>query len=137
MFLEFIRTIFMMKNILIALMFLLPISSFGEALLGTFDLNLGGGVRLGQGSSADKASLPYIGFKVSHSEFKFAGNNRLSILPVGVNFDTDAVFSVSLSPIMVIVPNKLSVAFDYFLPSQHKSNVGNFGIFIGFPFGAN
>jgi hypothetical protein len=125
----------MIKTLLAIIVLTLPISSQADVLMGAFDLNLGGGVRLGRGESSSKISVPYVGVKVSHTEVKFSGNNVLSLFPIGVNYDTDWVFSVSISPIMIVVPNRISLALDYFLPSQHKTNVGSLGLFIGFPFG--
>ena len=126
----------MKSFLIICLLSLSPCISQAETIFGNFGLKLGGGFRLGKGESSSKVAIPYLGIRLSHTELKLAGTNRLSILPLGVSYDSDLVFSVSISPIMIIVPDKLSIALDYFLPSKHTSNVGNIGIFFGFPFGS-
>lgn len=107
-----------------------------ESFLGTFGVTLGGGVRMGQGDRANRFDSVYAGMRVSHSEFRFAGANKISLAAPGLNYDTDGVVTVSVAPLMIIIPDSLTISFDYIINKSSKSNAGHLGLFLGFPFGS-
>jgi hypothetical protein len=102
-------------------------------LTSSFDVTLLGGIRTGQGSDMGKYSKLYGGFKVSLLELKISGNNRLCILAPGVNLQSNITFAPSVSPLMVVIPDKLALGVDIFPVANGGS--GPLGVFIGIPFG--
>ena len=91
---------------------------------------------MGQKESVNRFDSVYVGMKVSHSEFRFTGTNKISILAPGLNYDTDKVVTVSVSPLMIIIPEMVTISFDYIFNKATQSKAGNLGLFIGIPFGS-
>jgi hypothetical protein len=125
-----------MKNVLALIITLIGLTSstqaFCESRSGVFDLDVGAGLRMGKDDNSNKVSKGVIGFRLDHTDLQFAGQNRLSVLAPGVNFQTDGIFTISISPLMVVVPNKIAIGVDWYIPSSNTS-AGAFGIFVGIP----
>lgn len=97
----------------------------------TLSLFPGIGVMLGTESNSNKISNQFFGARVSPVEYSLGGKNKLSIASPGVSIHTNAIVSFSISPIMIVVPNKVALGVDYFFPSQTIKK-DSFGVFVGF-----
>lgn len=89
------------------------------------------GVMLGTENNSNKIANQFFGARVSPVEYSLGGKNKLSFAVPGVSIHTDAIVSFSVSPIMIVVPNKIALGVDYFFSSQNIKKE-SFGVFVGF-----
>jgi hypothetical protein len=90
------------------------------------------GVRNGKADDESfKPKILDLGIRVTHSEINMGGN-RLSLLAAGINIQTDGLFSISISPASVVIPNKMYFGFDLYFPTGTSAG-GGFGISGGIP----
>jgi len=122
---------FFILSVIIAIFGLTNISWADEVVEQTLNFFPGVGVTLGTDKKSNKIVTQFVGARVSPLEYSLNGKNKLAIASPGVSFQTNSVVSFSISPVMIVIPNKIALGVDYFFPTK-TIDKESFGVFIGF-----